>query len=442
MRNTDDKIYDESVRTLERLGTKFPDYISEGQNSNPQLKENPNREASFLSFVPKLITDLTLENAKIEWIWEGFLAKGHLTLFSALWKAGKSTLVSQLLKAIHEGKLFAGQKTNPARVLILSEESESMWARRKDELGLEMDGCWVLCRPIKRRLNYDEWIILLKKSAEFCKENNISLFVVDTLSGFWNVTDENNASFVSSALLPINELLEKNISVLLVHHFRKSGGTEGVATRGSGALGSYADILIEFSRLEGENPNDPQRQLRNFSRFEETPTEVVIEMVDGEYITRGTKAEVSKEARVKKVLLILNDSEQGLTTKEITENWDPEEYGSRPTKRTVRNYIDSLLLDGRVKQIGEKMVGKTNAPIYSLVDKIEGNPDLNNAGKQEQQIITLEADNVGKETDTSRSDLQTPPLDIQTKSCSICGGNDFWKRFDGVDVCSACHPQI
>ena len=226
------------------------------------------------------------------------------------------------------------------------------------------------------------------------RSNKIDLFIVDTLSGFWPVTDENNASFVSSALLPINELLEKNISVLLIHHFRKSGGSEGVATRGSGALGSYADILVEFSRLNGENPNDTQRQLRNFSRFEETPTEVVIELVDGEYITRGTKAEVSKEARIKKVLVILDDSKElGLTIKEIVENWDIEEYGSRPTKRTIRNYIDSLLLDGRVKQIGEKTVGKTKALIYSVVDK--------NDGKQEQQNINFVDSNERKETPTS-----------------------------------------
>lgn len=377
------------------------DYIDQKIMDNI-LQVTPKGEESFLSFVPKLIKDLTLENAKVEWIWEGFLAKGHLTLFSALWKSGKSTLVSQLLKAIQDGKFFAGQRTYPSKVLILSEESETMWARRRDELNLGLES-WLVSRPIKRRLNYEEWIKLLKKSADFCEEKNVNLLVIDTLSGFWNVMDENNASFVSSALLPINELLEKNIAVLLVHHFRKSGGSEGVATRGSGALGSYADILIEFSRISGENPNDPQRQLRNFSRFEETPTEVVIEMVDGEYITLGTRAEVSKEAKIKRVLLILDDSEElGLTVSEIRDSWDPEEYGRRPSKRTIRNYIDSLLVDGRAKQVGEKIVGKTKAPVYSVVDKKEGNINLENAGKPEQENIDFEANNARKERPYSR----------------------------------------
>lgn len=388
----------ESDRDIEILWRDAETYIKKSLNNQNQKHVYSDTKVSFLSFNPKLIKDLTLENAKVEWLWQGFIARGHLTLFSALWKAGKSTLVSQLLKAIQNGKYFAGQVTNLSKALILSEESETMWARRRDDLNLELES-WIVSRPIKKRLNSDEWIKLLKISADFCENNKVDLLVVDTLSGFWNVTDENNASLVSSALLPINELLEKNIAVLLIHHFRKSGGSEGIATRGSGALGSYADILIEFSRLNGENPNDTQRQLRTFSRFEETPTEVVIEMVDGEYITRGTKAEVSKEARIKKVLVILNDNEDfGLTTKEIFENWDTEEFGSRPTKRTIRNYIDLLLHDGRVNQVGEKIVGKTKAPVYSVAGKNEGKINLSNAGKQVQQDINFEASNERKET--------------------------------------------
>lgn len=368
---------------------------------NQKTLETSIREGSYFSFVPKHISDLTLENAKIDWIWEGFLAKGHLTLLSALWKSGKSTLVSQLLKAVQGGSQFAGQVTNASKILILSEESEAMWARRREELNLEID-CWITSRPIKKRLNYDEWINLLKKSADFCKENDIDLLVVDTLSGFWNVTDENNAAFVNSALLPINELLGKNIAVLLIHHFRKSGGSEGVATRGSGALGSYADILIEFSRLDGQNPNDKQRQLRNFSRFEETPTEVVIEMVDGEYVTRGTRAEVSKEARAKKVLLILTkDKSGGLTVSEISDEWDTEELGNKPTKRTIRNYIESLLTDGRVNQTGTKLVGKTQAPIYSVIN--DGNGNSHNVGKSSMVDTPFEANNERKETPLSNT---------------------------------------
>lgn len=354
------------------------------------------REGSVLSFVPRLISELTLDMAEVDWLWEGYVARGHLTLFSALWKTGKSTLISQLLSALQKGKNFAGKQTRPSRVLILSEESETMWARRRDELDLELES-WILCRPVKKRLTYNEWINLLKESAKFCKENSVDLLIIDTLSGFWNVQDENNASMVASALLPINELLERSIAVLLVHHFRKSGGSEGVATRGSGALASYADILIEFSRLDGENPNDTQRVLRCFSRFEETPPEVVIDLVDGQYISRGTRAEVSKEGRLQNVLLILKDSTQPMAVSEIAEAWDIEEYGRRPVKRTIRRYLDDLLEDGRVAEGGEKLIGKTITPTYRLVSNAR-HSFSDNAGHSTDKNRHFEVNNARQDT--------------------------------------------
>lgn len=393
--------------------------------------ENSIRNNTFLSFVPRLISELSAESYEIDWIWEGYIARGHQTLFSALWKVGKSTLISQLLKSIQEGKSLAGQSTKPTKVLILSEESEAIWARRKDELDLSLD-CWVWCRPIKQKPNYYQWVELLEKSADFCEKNDIGLFIIDTLSSFWSARDENNASEVDAALIPINNLLNKNIAVLLVHHFRKSGGQEGVASRGSGSLSSKSDFLLEFSRLDGNNIKDTQRVLRAYSRFEETPSEVVIELVDGEYVTKGTKAEVAREAKLRNVLSILSDSEDGLTVNDILEGWDTGEFGSKPTKRTLRNYIETLLEDGRVVQTGEKLVGKAKAPAYSLVDRVstlkerkeseepfsyreELSSSRGNAGKLSGDNGHFEAKNGGKESANPKGGEFSSDLFLEAK---------------------------
>lgn len=364
------------------------DYIDE-KIMDTILKENPIRERSFLSSEPKLISDLSAEENDIEWIWEGYLAKGHMTLFSALWKAGKSTLIAQLLKSIQNRKEFAGQATTKTKVFILSEESESIWARRAEDLGLSED-VWLLCRPIKARLNYQQWIELLKYCADFCKEKGIELFIVDTLSGFWNVKDENNAAEVDSALLPLNELLEKQISVLLVHHFRKSGGQEGVASRGSGALGSRADVLVEFTRLESSSADDTHRVLRSYSRFDETPVESVIELVNGEYIARGTRNEVKKEAKHKVVLNIL-EANGSQTAQEIVTNWDTDLYGTKPQIRTIRNYLKDLLLALKVKVVSEKIVGKSKTQVFDLPNVYAEISDEDDSQSQvEQRNLGLE----------------------------------------------------
>lgn len=336
-------------------------------NGEKVSMDNQYRGRSVLSndsLLPVLSTELKSEDYKIEWIWEGFLAKGQLTLFSALWKAGKSTLIVLLLKAIEDNKLFCGQETKKVQVLVISEESKGLWARRHEDFNIQTP-FWILCRPIKRRLNYDEWVNLLEYEAKFCLENKVELLIIDTVSSFWNVENENDASRVQAALIPLNYLLEKNIAVCLIHHFRKSGGDEGTASRGSGALGSYADIIVELKRMPGET-DSPKRVLKSYSRFEETPPEIVIELIDDEYVTLGTKSVVDTATKLAKVLQTFKDFPNGATSRDIYENWDSENQGNPPKERTIRRRIKRLLDKGEVIPHGERFVGKTKAPVYVL----------------------------------------------------------------------------
>lgn len=341
---------------VEKLKNAF-EFIKSGET-----EENTIYNVSFLSGVPKLITELTAEQSKVDWIWEGYLARGHLTFFSALWKVGKSTLIAYLLKALQENKEFAGQPITPTKVLILSEESETIWARRREDLSLTGD-IYVHCRPTKLKLDHKQWLTLLESEEKFCTEKGINLFIIDTISTFWPTRDEGNNPEIDAALIPLNVFYEKDICVMTVHHFRKSGGDQGTATRGGGGIGSRADILVEFERLDAKNPNDKQRVLKTYSRFEESPAELVVELVGDEYLARGTRSEVSKEAKLQIVLNILQN-QSDLTINEIHDNWDAE--GTQPVPRTIRNYIDTLLNDGRVRQSGKKLIGKTEAPSYSL----------------------------------------------------------------------------
>jgi hypothetical protein len=389
---------------VEKEFDKFTKKASNGQED----KQGPPRVGTVLSSVPRLISELSADKEEVDWIWEGYLAKGHVTLLSALWKSGKSTLIGQLLKCIQEEKSLAGQETSPTKILILSEESEFLWARRRSELDLTLEA-WVVCRPIKKKLSRIEWEKFLEETAAFCEEKDISLVIIDTLSGFWNVDNENDAARVGSALLPINNFLEKNIAVFLIHHFRKSGGTEGTAARGSGALASYVDISIEFSRLDKESPTNTQRVLRSYTRFEETPPEVVIEMMAGEYLTRGTRSEVSKEARLQSVTQILRKNPEGLTSQEIFDTWDDEEYGKRPTARTIRRYLDNLLYEDRVKELGKKIVGTRPVIVYGKHGFISGQDSEKTNVLMSNKNNNIEADISGQDTPLSigKSSLET-----------------------------------
>jgi hypothetical protein len=79
------------------------------------------------------------------------------------------------------------------------------------------------------------------------------------------------------ALRPLRLLTEGGMGVLLLHHPTKAKSHEGNAARGSGALSAFADIVLEL-RKPGGNPATRHRRLLGFSRFEETPRQIVAEL--------------------------------------------------------------------------------------------------------------------------------------------------------------------
>jgi hypothetical protein len=80
------------------------------------------------------------------WLWQGFLAPGEVTLLTSQWKSGKSTLVSVLLARMKAGGQLAGLPVRPGRAVIVSEESPTKWHERGQVLGFDDHLCW-FCRP-------------------------------------------------------------------------------------------------------------------------------------------------------------------------------------------------------------------------------------------------------------------------------------------------------
>src|SRR6266851_1760629 len=76
----------------------------------------------------KRASELLAVNVDQKWLWHGCLARGSTTLFSALWKAGKTTFISYLLRAFEKDKKFCGMGVSPTKVLYVTEESETRWA--------------------------------------------------------------------------------------------------------------------------------------------------------------------------------------------------------------------------------------------------------------------------------------------------------------------------
>jgi hypothetical protein len=341
----------ESFRTALKLNR--PDGF--GSGSTPIGPEpEPHFGQTRLTVIP--CSQLRLHEGDTHWLWEGYLARCEITLFSALWKAGKTTLLAHLLKAFAEGGAFCGQSVLPCRVLYVTEESEHRWAVRRDELGLG-DHIDFIVRPFRRRPNFPDWFRFLQDVEARLKTDHHDLAVMDTVSKLWPVRDENDAAEVERALMPLHGLTAAGAAVKMVHHLRKGDGAEATGSRGSGVLPATADTILELRRFRPDDDQDRRRVLTGYGRWDATPAEVVVALQpDGKgYTAEGDRQHVAGKEITAAVSAILPVDPPGWTIQEIQDNWKP---GSPPQRAKLLAALAQGTADGDWKREG---TGKKNS---------------------------------------------------------------------------------
>jgi hypothetical protein len=310
-------------------------------------------------WTPRAIGTMITGGTDAPWVMHGYLARGHTTDMSGLWKVGKTTWLSHLLKALGGGtETFCGRRVAPGKVLLISEESDRLWAIRGDGLGIG-GHVEIITRPFLGRPDRTTWERFVAHVAEHVKKNKHAIVIFDSLFNLWWVLNENDAGEVATALAPINAITDAGAAVLLMAHPPKGDAGEGRATRGSGALPGFVDIIVEMRRYDPERRDDSRRTLTAYSRFEETPAEMVLEY-DRErgYSVVGTKATARADDRLAVAVDLLPTDPPGVTVEEVLAKWSVDDL-PRPSSKTIRRDLDDASAEGIVRRTG---AGKRNDP--------------------------------------------------------------------------------
>jgi hypothetical protein len=297
----------------------------------------------------------TAAPAGTTWLWHGYLASGAVTLLTSQWKAGKTTLASVLLARMKHGGELAGLPVAAGRAVVISEEAPEHWHRRAQVLDLGDHVGW-FCRPFRDRPRPADWQSLLDRIADLHSARPLSLVVIDPLAAFLPAGSENDASCVLAALLPLQRLTGAGLGVLAQHHPSKGRVRVGQAARGSGALSGYADILIEMRWHANPASEDRRRRLVAFSRFDETPSERVVELTaDGtDYRCLGTLEDAYFADGWRQLVAVLERAERKLTRGEIHAHW-PD--GPAPDDATLRRWLARAVRDGLLRRDGQGVKG-------------------------------------------------------------------------------------
>lgn len=241
------------------------------------------------------------------WVVHGYAARGEVMLLGGPPKAGKSTFLADLACHVAGGIGYVGQRVQETPVLWIDLEQHP---RRTAALFRRLQGNGLpLHISSERPIRFD--------LQAYTQEHGIGLVVIDSLSKFWAVEDENDAVQVTTAIQEIRHLaLVTDAAIILIDHTRKSGGEDGTDIRGSGAKTASVDIAVSFKR--DRQGADNRRILDAISRSDETPRKLVVAYEEGDgYRAVGTLAAVRQEQQRSTVLEVLGADE--LTAREISE---------------------------------------------------------------------------------------------------------------------------
>jgi hypothetical protein len=219
------------------------------QNGHATETEPP-REVVLLPRYAGLIMPIEEYRAtvpdSIPWIAQPLVYSGGVTLLAGPPKAGKSTLASNLQRCRETGAALLDQwPVAIGSTLLVTEEGGVAVAYKTSDLSA-LD---VMDRraAVQAGLGFTQ---VLDAVAGWAMDHAGGLAFIDTLAIWAGIDNENDASEVSAAVAQVTSLAQAtDLAIVLVHHSRKSGGENGEAIRGSGAILATVDIAAELSRV-------------------------------------------------------------------------------------------------------------------------------------------------------------------------------------------------
>jgi hypothetical protein len=295
-------------------------------------------------------SDLRELPAEPEWLWQGYLAAGLVTLLAGHAFVGKSTLVSGLLKALEEGESFIGRPVERSSAVLLAEEHASALRARAELFGSLEIGSDFVSRD--RGVFSLPWPTLIAAATEHALEDGHSLLIVDTFTGLAGLSreDENDAGAIAERLRPLQEAAGQGLAVLVLHHMNAQGGP-----RGSTAFRGIADIELRLNR----NRNSQAIRLESFSRYSTAPTlHASLIEASGRYLYQAREpAEAATAARSRSTSMderlwnaLLQAGPAGLSYSQIG---DLDGLSVDIAKRRLPRWHE----DGRVTRTGEGTKG-------------------------------------------------------------------------------------
>ena len=284
----------------------------------------------------------------IDWLWDGWLARGKLEVLSGIAGTGKTTLAISLAATVSIGGKFPDGTRSPiGSVLIWSGEDSA-----KDTLvprfmaaGADLSKIHFIgdVKHGDQMRSFDPAIDIAALNNAAAKIDNISLLIVDPIVNAVAGDSHKNGE-VRRALQPLVEFGEKlNCAVLGVTHFSKgTGGKEPLErVTGSLAFGALPRIVLATAKI-----TEDETSRRIFCRAKSN-----IGKDDGGFEYSLNQKEIDGYPGLFSSYILWGDSVEG-SARDLLAEPDNRETGddNNSALENAKNFLLKLLKDGSLLQ--------------------------------------------------------------------------------------------
>lgn len=345
-------------------------------------------------------------NITTEYLLEGLIPKGGITLLFSRGGLGKTSLMLQVCQAIAEGIPFGELQTIRTPVYYIDFENPLTFLKERIEKIGKTDNLYVWHisnSPMPPRLDSKEW--------ELYKKLPPGLAVIDTLRA-GHLLDENNSKDMALIVSRLKELREIGFTVLLLHHTPK--GNEGIY-KGSTAILDLADHVLGLEILKETDDDvefDPNKTYRLSTRIKTRYEPHSIYLTFNPEIKGFELAKDPDIEKMEEVAGILKGIKEPIKQKDLIEKIKDEcDYPTGEIRKVLRKGTDVYWTVTK---------GEKNAMLYSVIQF----STLYIGQKTEKQEIT------SLETPKNTPYIDTPETPVSGELFSSLKGSQKTKKQD------------
>lgn len=209
----------------------------------------------------KNINSVNILDASKNYIVDGLIPRDGLTILGGAAKTGKTTFCMQLMHDIItqntflDKRIIHSEESKIKTLYITNEDSETICFSRLLQIFGEDEGIENVEIMVSKELRYADGTLL--SFVEAAAEEDYNLFIIDNFRSFGvdaGIEKDVSGARLTERLRWMTEMCEElNISIILIHHTRKTGQngrSVNVADElaGGSAISSAAQSIITLSR--------------------------------------------------------------------------------------------------------------------------------------------------------------------------------------------------